>query len=78
MVVGRPVLDRTGVTTHFDVDFTFTPDDTAAGLMANWGSVQGHRESVAATALLRRRATASRAEHSGRGAGEARAEDRVH
>jgi uncharacterized protein (TIGR03435 family) len=50
MVLGRPVLDRTGITTHFDVDFTFTPDDTAAGLMANWGTVRGHRETVAASA----------------------------
>jgi uncharacterized protein (TIGR03435 family) len=50
MVLGRPMLDRTGVTTHFDVDFTFTPDDTAAGLFAVWGTVRGHRETVAATA----------------------------
>jgi uncharacterized protein (TIGR03435 family) len=50
MVLGRPVLDGTGVTTHFDVDLTFTPDDTAMGLMMSSGSVAGHRETMAAAA----------------------------
>lgn len=50
MLLGRPVLDRTGVTPHFDVDFTFTPDDTTAGLMMTSGSVAGHRETLAAAA----------------------------
>lgn len=50
MILGRPVLDRTGITNRFDVDFTFTPDDTAAGLTMKFGSVAGHRESMAAQA----------------------------
>ena len=50
MILGRPVLDRTGLTAHFDVDLTFTPDDMAAGLMMTSGSVAGHRESLAALA----------------------------
>ena len=50
MVLGRPVLDRTGVTRHFDVDLTFAADETAAGLMMVSGSVAGHRESMAAAA----------------------------
>lgn len=46
-ILGRPVLDRTGVTTHFDVHLDFTVDDTLAGFSSAWGSVQGHREMVA-------------------------------
>ena len=49
-VLARPVLDRTGVTTHFDVDMTFAADDTASGLMLTSGSVAGHREMIAAAA----------------------------
>ena len=49
-VLARPVLDRTGVTTHFDVDMTFAADDTASGLMLTSGSVAGHREMIAAVA----------------------------
>jgi uncharacterized protein (TIGR03435 family) len=48
MLLGRPVLDRTGITKHFDVNLDFSPDDMTSGLMAGWGSVQGHRETVAA------------------------------
>lgn len=47
-VLGRPVLDRTGIAKPFDVNFVFTPDDTATGLMARWTNVQGHRETMAA------------------------------
>ncbi len=50
MLLGRPVIDRTGVTAHFDVDFTFIPDDTTAGIMMTSGSVAGHRETLAAAA----------------------------
>jgi uncharacterized protein (TIGR03435 family) len=50
MAVGRPVLDRTGITTRFDVLLEFTPDDTTDGLMSGMGSVQGHRESMLALA----------------------------
>jgi len=50
MVLGRPVLDRSGVATNFDVDLAFTPDDTAAGLMRSSGPVDGHRETMAAAA----------------------------
>ena len=50
MLLGRPVLDRTGLMPHFDVDFTFTPDDTTQGLMMTSGSVAGHRETLAAAA----------------------------
>jgi uncharacterized protein (TIGR03435 family) len=46
----RPVLDRTGITTHFDVILEFAVDDTLAGLGKEWGSVAGHRESMAAAA----------------------------
>ena len=49
-MLGRPVLDRTGVTTHFDVHLEFTVDDSVAGLTSAWGSVQGHRETMAAAA----------------------------
>ena len=50
MLLGRPVVDRTGMAPHFDVDFTFTPDDTTAGIMMTSGSVAGHRETLAAAA----------------------------
>jgi uncharacterized protein (TIGR03435 family) len=47
-VLGRPMLDRTGITTRFDVRLEFKADDTTTGgLMAGWGSVAGHREWVA-------------------------------
>lgn len=32
MVLGRPVLDRTGIATYFDVQLAFTPDHDAMGL----------------------------------------------
>ena len=48
-ILGRPVLDRTGVTTHFDLRLEFAADDTLAGLMSSWGSVQGHWEAMAAS-----------------------------
>ncbi len=32
MVLGRPVVDKTGVTGQFDVQMTFTPDPSTAGL----------------------------------------------
>ena len=32
VVMGRPVLDRTEVTTEFDVNLTFTPDENTMGL----------------------------------------------
>ncbi len=44
------MLDRTGITKHFDVKLVFTPDDTTAAFTDLWGSVAGHRESVAAAA----------------------------
>ena len=50
MFLGRPVLDRTGVTARFDVDLAFTPDDSTSGLTMAWGSVAGHRETIAAAA----------------------------
>ncbi|MEZ2348919.1 TIGR03435 family protein [Terriglobus sp. RCC_193] len=33
-VTNRPVLDRTGITGHFDMDIHFTPDDAAADTSA--------------------------------------------
>jgi len=45
-VLGRPVLDQTGVTTRFDTDLTFKSDDTVGGLMMSYGSVAGHREAL--------------------------------
>jgi uncharacterized protein (TIGR03435 family) len=50
MVLNRPVLDRTGLTRHFDVDLTFAVDDLSAGLTMVSGSVAGHREAMAAAA----------------------------
>jgi len=47
-MLGRPVLDKTGVTATFDVSLKFTVDDTLAGLVKDWGTVQGHRESMMA------------------------------
>jgi uncharacterized protein (TIGR03435 family) len=49
-MVGRPVLDRTGITTNFDLRLQFTVDDTLAGYMGQWGTVQGHSESLMAAA----------------------------
>jgi uncharacterized protein (TIGR03435 family) len=37
MVMGRPVLDRTGVTGEFEVRMEFTPDETTAGLPGSRG-----------------------------------------
>jgi uncharacterized protein (TIGR03435 family) len=52
-VLGRPMLDRTGITTTFDVRLEFKADDTTTGgLMAGWGSVAGHREWVAEASSL--------------------------
>jgi uncharacterized protein (TIGR03435 family) len=50
LALGRPVLDRTGITTRFDVRFEFTPDEATEGLTKGWGSVQGHSETMAAAA----------------------------
>ena len=49
-MLGRPVLDRTGITTNFDLRLEFTVDDTLEGLMRDWGTVQGHRESMMSAA----------------------------
>ena len=38
MVLGRPVLDRTGFTETFDVRLDFTPDEAAAGLPRSAGA----------------------------------------
>jgi uncharacterized protein (TIGR03435 family) len=45
-MLGRPLLDKTGVTAHFDVNLEFSVDDTLAGLASSWGSVRGHREAM--------------------------------
>jgi uncharacterized protein (TIGR03435 family) len=45
--LGRPVLDRTGVTTRFDLRLEFAVDETTAGLTREWGTVQGHAETMA-------------------------------
>src|ERR1044071_4953727 len=50
-VLGRPVLDRTGIARTFDVRLEFAVDDTVAGFMNDWGTVQGHRESMTAMAV---------------------------
>jgi uncharacterized protein (TIGR03435 family) len=46
-MLGRPVLDRTAITTHFAVRLDFAVDDTVGGLTKEWGTVQGHREMMA-------------------------------
>ena len=46
-MLGRPVLDRTGVTAHFDVRLEFAVDDTLQGLNREYGTVAGHREAMA-------------------------------
>jgi uncharacterized protein (TIGR03435 family) len=33
-IIGRPVLDRTGLTGHFDLDVTWTPDSRPPGPQA--------------------------------------------
>jgi uncharacterized protein (TIGR03435 family) len=38
MVLGRPVLDRTGFTGTFDVRLDFAPDEAAAGLPRSAGA----------------------------------------
>ena len=48
--LGRPVLDRTGITAKFDVSLEFASDDTVASFFSLWGSVAGHREAMAAAA----------------------------
>ena len=50
-MLGRPVLDRTGIAKTFDVRLEFAVDDTVAGFMNDWGTVQGHRESMTAMAV---------------------------
>ena len=50
MILGRPVLDRTGISRHFDAHLQFTTDEMTAGLMAAWGTVEGHSETMAAAA----------------------------
>jgi uncharacterized protein (TIGR03435 family) len=49
-LLGRPVIDRTGITTNFDVRLEFAADDSLDGMMKQWGTVQGHRESMMASA----------------------------
>ena len=49
-LIGRPVLDRTGITSNFDVRLEFAVDDTLAGFSQQWGTVAGHQESMAAMA----------------------------
>jgi uncharacterized protein (TIGR03435 family) len=49
-ILGRPVLDRTGITANFDLSLQFALDDTVEGMMKQWGNVQGHRESMMAAA----------------------------
>jgi uncharacterized protein (TIGR03435 family) len=45
-MLGRPVLDKTGITTHFDLNLEFAVDDTLVGFASEWGTVAGHRESM--------------------------------
>jgi len=47
--LGRPVLDRTGIAKHFDVQLNFAVDDSVAGVM-DGGAVAGHTETMAAAA----------------------------
>ena len=47
-MLGRPVLDKTGITTNFDVHLEFAVDESLAGMMKEWGTVQGHREAMMA------------------------------
>ena len=49
-MLGRPILDQSGVTANFDLRLEFTVDDALAGYMGEWGTVQGHTESLAAAA----------------------------
>src|SRR5215469_12834527 len=49
-LLGRPVLDKTGITTNFDVRLEFAADDSLEGMMKQWSTVEGHRESMTASA----------------------------
>jgi uncharacterized protein (TIGR03435 family) len=57
-MLGRPVLDRTGITNRFDVRLEYASDDSVAAYSSLWGSVQGHRESLAAAAVASNAAAA--------------------
>jgi len=46
-ILGRPVLDRTGVTTHFDLRLEFAVDEMLQGFAREYGTVAGHREMMA-------------------------------
>ncbi len=46
-MLGRPVLDKTGIVTHFDVHLEFAIDDTVPGFSSDWGTVAGHGEGMA-------------------------------
>ncbi len=48
-MLNRPVLDRTGITTRFDLRLDYAADETLAG-MSDGGTVAGHREAMAAAA----------------------------
>jgi uncharacterized protein (TIGR03435 family) len=46
--LGRPVLDKTAITANFDLRLNFISDDTLTGMMEEWGTVLGHRETMMA------------------------------
>ena len=47
MVLDRPVIDKTGVTSYFEIHLVFSPDDSAAPVTADAGASAAVRASDA-------------------------------